>query len=239
MRKKYFVAALVVITLILSAGIYAVLAAGTNTATPGSAADPLVTKSYLEQFIMEELQKRAADLEGFELVVIQEGDFLETFSGTELILRAGRAMIVASQRGGISDVTAGRDLAGGVAVPSNHLLITPRSDGRGVLGGNHAQNIFMVRGEYRITRAAAGGADIAEPDPEQAATPALPDEPQEITITAEALRVRSGPGTNYSIIASVHEGQSFTVLEQSGSWYKIQVNNQDGWVYGDFVDINN
>lgn len=84
----------------------------------------------------------------------------------------------------------------------------------------------------------------ATPTPEATPTPAEPTAtPTPETATAvidnPTLNVRSGPGTNYSIIGRASNGQSYEVTGKnaSGSWYQINFNGQTGWVSGDFVII--
>ena len=45
------------------------------------------------------------------------------------------------------------------------------------------------------------------------------------------LRVRSGPGTNYSQIGSVWNGNSLTILKSQNGWHNINYNgNSNAWV---------
>jgi len=106
------------------------------TIVPGSDADPLVTQSYVDQF--------------FSLVVLQlsPGQKLEGNGGTEIIVRSGTARAVASPQGGVCDVTAGKDLAQGERVALNHLLVIPRTDGRGILA--ETALYVMVRGPHTL-----------------------------------------------------------------------------------------
>ncbi|HOZ89083.1 MAG TPA: SH3 domain-containing protein, partial [Bacilli bacterium] len=57
-------------------------------------------------------------------------------------------------------------------------------------------------------------------------------------ITAIGLNVRTGPGTSYSAITSLIYGTDITIIERSGSWYKIIYDGAaQGWVSGTYVDI--
>jgi len=62
-------------------------------------------------------------------------------------------------------------------------------------------------------------------------------EPREDTtdayqVTAGSLNVRQGPGTNFSVINSVHRGDIVGVVDARGSWRRIDLNgNDDGWVH--------
>ncbi len=149
-RSKFPLALIVCLSLLLAfaAGIYtARSASGSTVPEPGSAGDPLVSVSYLN----EQLAAHAGSV--YTVVNLNEGQFLQAGAGTEIILRAGNAEAVGNQLGdGISNVTSGQNLAGGAKVPLNHLLIVPRDDGRGVkaLAYGGRPIIFMVRGEYTI-----------------------------------------------------------------------------------------
>jgi beta-N-acetylglucosaminidase len=74
--------------------------------------------------------------------------------------------------------------------------------------------------------------------------------PKEAIVNATSLNVRSGPGTNYSIIGSLFSGEKVLVIsevipsETSGTpngWYQITYNNgnSSGYVYIDFITIIN
>ena len=61
---------------------------------------------------------------------------------------------------------------------------------------------------------------------------------QTATVTTDVLNVRSGAGTNYSIIGKVYKGNSLEVLGSSNGWYNIKLSNgKTGWVSGDYVSI--
>lgn len=146
----------------LVAGLCAVVAVSTPAvADPGSADDPLVSQSYIEntvkpellEYIEKEVEKKMSlagehTAEKFEVVSLKNGQKLMCESGTELILRMGGASIIATAKGGIADTTGGIDLADGSSMPSNHLLIVPIGDGRGIVAQNDV--LVMVKGSYTI-----------------------------------------------------------------------------------------
>jgi len=51
------------------------------------------------------------------------------------------------------------------------------------------------------------------------------------------LNVRSGPGTNHSIIGGLSNGAKVTITDQSGSWYKIKYGSTEAWVSTSFIKI--
>ena len=110
--------------------------ASPDTPLPGSQEDPLVSKSYVDMQVK------------MNVVELPQGKILLGSSGTEIVLRSGKARVIDSQLGGLSDVTAARDLRRGEAVPANHLLIVPRDDGRGVEALSPV--ILLVRGSYTV-----------------------------------------------------------------------------------------
>lgn len=122
---------------------------------PGSETDPLVTLSYvnksieqIKSYIDEKLSIQKNSENELEVVNLAKGQYLIAKAGTEIILRSGKAVAVVSELGGLTDVTAGVDLAKDENVPTNHLLIIPRNDGRGLYC--LTETYIMVRGEYEI-----------------------------------------------------------------------------------------
>jgi len=153
MKKVYkgLVGALAVVSLIVSSRVV--------FSEPGSSNDPLVSRSYVDEKIGE--IKRYIDgkinnsgengLSGskdLEVISLEKGQSIIGTGGTEIILRSGRALAIGSDLGGISDVTSGKDLKDNESVKTNHLLIIPRSDGRGVY--SLGETYFIVRGNYTI-----------------------------------------------------------------------------------------
>lgn len=126
-------------------------------ADPGSSDDPLITLSYINDVLMPQVKSYVESKLGsveagtssvFEVVNLKKGQTVIADKSTEFILRMGSASIVATQKGGISDVTAGIDLQNGSKMPSNHLLIVPLDDGRGLT--MQTDGIVMIRGNYSI-----------------------------------------------------------------------------------------
>jgi hypothetical protein len=153
MRRRIQPLALVVIfALVFAFGLFTGKIAGSSTAAePGSAADPLVSLSYLKAYI--EQHGGGGGAGSFVVVNVRPGQTLEGGSGTELILRAGIAEAVSNSAGdGISNISVGKDLKSGERLLRNQLLIVPRADGRGakVPASSGGDAIFMVRGSYTV-----------------------------------------------------------------------------------------
>ena len=113
---------------------------GSYAAQPGTEADPLITKSYLDSVVVPQTK--------FKVVEVPAGKSVIGEAGTEMILRMGTCSVIGNAKGGVSDVTMGFDLADGIVVQGNHLLIVPLDDGRGV---RTTSNCFiMIKGGYEI-----------------------------------------------------------------------------------------
>lgn len=139
-----------------------------NSSMPGSEGDPVVTVSYVENKLNEikgyldqrlnslNLDKNSdgdtviSDNQGtaFKVIDLNKDEKLIGTEGTEIILRSGTAVAIDNGVDGLSDLTLGKDLKGGEGIFKNHLLIVPRSDGRGILATS--QLWVMVKGDYQI-----------------------------------------------------------------------------------------
>lgn len=124
-------------------------------ADAGSEADPLVSKSYVDDKINQVMNMIGTDSSGsvaaggsYVPVSVGVGKTIVGGEGTEMILRAGKGDIVISGREGIVDATTGQALYNGHKATLNHIMIVPRNDGRGVKVTEAAW--FLVKGSYTI-----------------------------------------------------------------------------------------
>ena len=130
-------------------------------AEPGSQDDPLVSKTYIDTVLMPQLKQyvdtklseagtgtNSGTSQSFKVVNMAQGQVLTCEAGCELILRMGKATVIATEKGGLADTTAGFDLSNGTDMPSNHLLIVPVADGRGIEAKNDV--IVMIKGGYTL-----------------------------------------------------------------------------------------
>ncbi len=136
------------------------------SAEPGSADDPLITLSDVEDVLIPQLKSyvdssveniptssgpQNVTVEGgayFNIVNVSKGQTIIGDKSCQMILRMGSGKIVATQKGGIADVTLGYDLSNGVDAPANHLLIVPVDDGRGIKMTSNG--IIMICGSYSV-----------------------------------------------------------------------------------------
>ena len=140
-------------------------------------ADPIISLSYLQQYTAQNVdpkiqalqsqiselkalvetlsaggaQTPSVDTAAFSVVQLQYGQTVIAGESCEIILRSGTANVVldAASLGGISDLTAGVDLANGTAVTPNHYLLVPRNDGRGIHITSDVAFV-MIKGVYTV-----------------------------------------------------------------------------------------
>jgi hypothetical protein len=61
-----------------------------------------------------------------------------------------------------------------------------------------------------------------------------------LTITSDLVNVRSGPGTEYGLVGSAANGESFGVVAKNaaGDWWQVCcVGGQNGWVFGELATV--
>ena len=58
------------------------------------------------------------------------------------------------------------------------------------------------------------------------------------TVTASALNVRSAPSTDASTLGLLPYGTSVELVERVGEWYKINFQNQVGYIFGTYVSLS-
>lgn len=81
----------------------------------------------------------------FTVVHAYKGQTLMGQSSTEIILRGGTATAVTGVNG-LCDITGGADVMNGMNIKTNHLLIVPVGDGRGMTFTSDAY--LMIKGGY-------------------------------------------------------------------------------------------
>ena len=66
----------------------------------------------------------------------------------------------------------------------------------------------------------------------------VPNYSKTVSVIKPNINVRSGPGTNYSKVASINKGQQFGVIKESGGWYNISLGSgKTGWIAGWLVTV--
>jgi len=92
---------------------------------------------------------------------------------------------------------------------------------------------------YRITfngkTAYVSRSFVSDSQPSGGASAGSPSQTAGTVNSPTGLNVRSGPGTNYSIVGGLSNGTKVTITGQSGSWYKIKFGSTEAWVSASFI----
>ncbi len=146
-KNRLFVIALFIGAVLLGyVGFAAAKDAAEPGSEPGSVEDPLVTKSFVEEYVrgyVSQAMPAANPLE-WKVTTLEKGQQFIGKAGTEFIVRTGSAVVVDPTGNGIPDLTAGVNVVAGRPVEKNHLFTIPRTDGRGIQA--QQQTIIMYRG---------------------------------------------------------------------------------------------
>lgn len=98
---------------------------------------------------IENLKSRVAGIEnGYVVLQMNKGQKLILSGGSEVVLRSGSATAIKGESGTLVDISTGTDLTDGAKVPLQHLVITPKGDGRGLT--ITSSSYLIVKGGYSI-----------------------------------------------------------------------------------------
>jgi curli biogenesis system outer membrane secretion channel CsgG len=86
-------------------------------------------------------------------------------------------------------------------------------------------------------RGAAPAAAAPSSVPSAPAAPAASKaEGSMVEVTGTSVNIRSGPGTNHSVIGSVRRGDQLTLLGESGDWFQVRLpDGREGWIFNKMV----
>lgn len=154
MIKKRLLFSVLTVAVVLLLG--AALAGAAGTGEPGTVDDPLVTRSYVDARINsalsaqldEALKAYAEKYMAWRVIDLSPGQQLEGKAGTEIIVRAGNSVVIDPVGSGIPDLTGGINVSASQTVSLDHLLIIPRTDGRGISA--RTKSVVMYKGEVQV-----------------------------------------------------------------------------------------
>lgn len=117
-----------------------------------------VTQNYVDsgiQTLNDSIQTQISNIDvtttdtaSFIVISVNAGQTITLEENAQFILRTGEATAIGGPGGGLSDLTAGVDLLTNDTVSRNHLILIPRTDGRGVYFKTQAY--IMVNGKYTL-----------------------------------------------------------------------------------------
>ena len=147
-KRNLIIVAALVLALAAAVTAYAVNNYGTQ-------ADPLITKSYLDEVLQPQLLAEfdgmlsdGADGADFRVVTLQNGQTLSAQVGCEVMLRIGSASASGPDSPVLVDTTSGTTLENGGAMVKNHLyMITIVNNG---LKATADGTKVLVSGSYTV-----------------------------------------------------------------------------------------
>ena len=82
-------------------------------------------------------------------------------------------------------------------------------------------------------------APTTTPAPAPTAVPLTATTPLFVTTVNFLVNVRSGPGTEYTILGKTHQGDALDITGKlaGGSWLRVNFNGQEGWVLHSLFDV--
>ena len=84
----------------------------------------------------------------FQVFEVKSGERVLMGASTEIVIRTGKAQAIRGEFGGVIDLISGEELGAGAETELNHLLLSARSDGRGI---RFTENSFvMIKGDFDI-----------------------------------------------------------------------------------------
>lgn len=105
------------------------------------------------------------------------------------------------------------------------------------------KQIYTTSGGSNSNEPEVGGSESDEST--NSGTPSVPNVPnvpsvdKTGTVTANSLNVRSGPGTNNKVIASVKKGTVVTILDTQGDWSNVRLSNGTaGWASTQYISVS-
>ena len=114
-------------------------------------------------------------------------------------------------------------------IDSADVNIINTSDKRKAFGVAYAKAILEYLGIGYNTVTPVAPKPVAQPT-----TPTAPVSGSfRVKVTADALRIRSGAGTNYKIVGVIRDRGVYTIVQTSGNWGKLK--SGAGWICLDYT----
>lgn len=144
-QKVFTLLVLIVVTMAVT--FRAGVAVGAQNGVPGSANDPLITKSYLDARLSEISKSGSGTANsGMTKVSLSKGDIIRGEEGTMFVLISGSAF---SGGSGIVNITGGESLKDGMTISKYNTYLSTDSTGE-VRADSNA--VVFVSGTYKFVR---------------------------------------------------------------------------------------
>lgn len=126
------------------------LKSGTNGSGTGSSINNMTEIYEYIDNKLEAIVDNGVDVStGYTVIKVEPKKKVIAEASAEIIVRSGETKAIGNEGGdGLSDVTEGMDVKHDMDIMNNHLLIVPRTDGRGLFVVK--ESYIMIKGNYMI-----------------------------------------------------------------------------------------
>ncbi len=122
---------------------------GTGTGSTEQPTNMSEVYDYIDDKLAAIAENGVTTSEGYQVIEVKKGQKVICEDSTEFIVRTGEMVAIGSSDGmGLPDITEGIDVKDGEVIKANHLLIVPKSDGRGILVNQYG--FIMIKGDFTI-----------------------------------------------------------------------------------------
>ena len=132
----------------------------------------------------------------------------------------------------------------GIAHVDNHLNVRkePKEDGEiiGKMPKNAGCEIVSVEGDWAKIKSGKVEGYVSTEFlymGDEAKTIAEEVKTSMATVNTTTLKVRTAPSLNGNVITLIPEGEELEVIEDTGEWVKIAIDDEEGFISKEFVDI--
>ena len=119
--------------------------------------------------------------------------------------------------------------------PSGQIDFSSLESNTSTSESNLASDSVVPESETEAEVVEATQAPVLTPTPTPTPIITVEDASGSGTIGGDYVRFRTGPDTTYSIISTYNRGQPLTILGTVSGWTKCTINNQEGYVYSQYV----
>ncbi len=150
----------------------------------------------------------------------------------DLMAEVAESSMPGTQTGKIVNCSSGITVRNGPGTSYSKLGIAPKNSVYSVLGKSGSWYRIDYHGSIGYVSSAYISLAVA-----LSATSTSGEQVGQIANCTSSVNVRSGPGTNYSKLGSAPKGTTYSILGKSGSYYIINYNTTDGYVFASYVLI--
>lgn len=120
----------------------------------------------------------------------------------------------------------------------NGARVTVKDEQHGWLKIHNGNTSGWVAGYYlkKVNSTSQGSGTTNTSAVASSSTSNTPNRTTKATVTADSLRIRSGPGTHYKVLGSLKSQDAVTLLHRQNDWARIRTTSGEiGWVAAQYI----